>query len=127
VFNGHYLTYCDVCITEYWRSVGLRYPEDFVAHGGDIFVRKATLLYHAAAVYDDELVVCGRVARLGRSSAVFAIEMFRAANHDAVLVDAELVYVHADPVAKKARPWPDPFRERVRTFEISPPVEGGGT
>ena len=35
VFNGHYLTYCDVCITEYWRAVRVRYPEDFVTHGGD--------------------------------------------------------------------------------------------
>ncbi len=26
VFNGHYLTYCDVCVTEYWRAVGLAYP-----------------------------------------------------------------------------------------------------
>ena len=40
VFNAHYLLYCDVCVTEYWRAVGLRYPEDFVAHNGDLFVRK---------------------------------------------------------------------------------------
>ena len=23
VFNGHYLTYCDVCVTEYWRAIGV--------------------------------------------------------------------------------------------------------
>jgi len=31
VFNGHYLTYCDVCVTEYWRAIGVPYPQDFHA------------------------------------------------------------------------------------------------
>ncbi|MGO4610753.1 acyl-CoA thioesterase, partial [Variovorax sp. 2RAF20] len=22
VFNAHYLTYCDICVTEYWRALG---------------------------------------------------------------------------------------------------------
>ena len=35
VFNGHYLLYADVCITEYWRSIGVRYPVDVV----DTFVQ----------------------------------------------------------------------------------------
>ena len=26
VFNGHYLTYFDVAITEYWRCIGVPYP-----------------------------------------------------------------------------------------------------
>ena len=26
VFNGHYLAYCDVCVTEYWRAIGMTYP-----------------------------------------------------------------------------------------------------
>ena len=27
VFNGHYLTYLDVAISDYWRAVGLPYPD----------------------------------------------------------------------------------------------------
>ena len=50
VFNAHYLTYCDICSTEYWRAIGVRYPEDLLrAHGVDIFVVKSTLEYHASA------------------------------------------------------------------------------
>ena len=60
VFNGHYLTYCDVCVTEYWRAIGMPYPAAFIDIGSDLFVRKATLEYHAPARYDDELEVCGR-------------------------------------------------------------------
>ena len=27
VFNGHYMTYADVAITEYWRAINLPYPD----------------------------------------------------------------------------------------------------
>ena len=48
VFNGHYLLYADVCITEYWRSIGVRYPVDVVdTFGVDFYVVKSTLEYHA--------------------------------------------------------------------------------
>jgi len=126
VFNGHYLTYCDVCITEYWRAIGVRYPDDIVGDGTDIFVRRASLDYFAAAVYDDELLVCGRVARLGRSSITFAIEMVRARSTDTVLVAAELVYVNADPAQRKSVPWAESVRTRVLPYEILPPLAADG-
>jgi acyl-CoA thioester hydrolase len=123
VFNGHYLTYCDVCLTEYWRAIGLRYPEDIVAHGSDVFARRITIEYHAPAVYDDVLEVCGRVSHIGRSSMRFAVEMFRKNAPDAALIGAELVYVNADPVGKKAQPWPERIRAATRTYERVPPDE----
>jgi acyl-CoA thioester hydrolase len=123
VFNGHYLTYCDVCLTEYWRAIGLRYPEDLVSAGSDTFARKITIEYHAPAVYDDELLVCGRTARIGRSSLNFAIEMFRKDATGAPLIDAELVYVNADPVSKKSLPWPERVRDLIRRYETVAPVE----
>jgi acyl-CoA thioester hydrolase len=77
VFNAHYLLYADVCVTEYWRAVGMRYPGDFEPLGSDLYVRKATVDYRAAALYDDELEVCGRIARIGGSSLQFTVGMFR--------------------------------------------------
>ena len=126
VFNGHYLTYCDVCVTEYWRALGLRYPDDFLAQGSDTFVRKAGIEYHAPARFDDELEVCARTARIGRSSLSLRLEMFRRDQPQAALVAAELVYVNADPVAKKAVPWWPAFRERVLAFEPLPPEQAHG-
>jgi acyl-CoA thioester hydrolase len=126
VFSGHYLTYCDVCITEYWRAIGLRYPDDLLAEGSDTFVRKATVEYRAPALFDDELEVCGRTARLGRSSLRFVIEMFRKGQTETALIGAELVYVNADPATKKALPWSARFRERVRGFEAVAPEEAHG-
>jgi acyl-CoA thioester hydrolase len=126
VFNGHYLTYCDVCVTEYWRAIGLHYPDDLLRQGSDLFVRKATVEYHAAAVYDDELAVCGRTAQIGRSSLRFAVEMFRRGAPGAALVAAELVYVNADPANRTALPWPADIRRRIVAFEPVRPAETHG-
>ncbi|HTT12654.1 MAG TPA: thioesterase family protein [Burkholderiaceae bacterium] len=123
VFNGHYLTYCDVAVTEYWRAIGLKYPDELLAGGTDTFVRKATVEYFAAAHYDDELFICARTARLGRSSLRFALELFRQDDPGRALIAAELVYVNADPKAKEPVPWPDRVRELIRRFEPLAPQE----
>jgi acyl-CoA thioester hydrolase len=122
VFNGHYLTYADVCATEYWRAIGVPYPAGFAALGVDNFVRKASIEYHAPARYDDELLVCGRIARLGRSSASLAVAMFRAGDTGSALVDAEVTYVCVDtggvPVS-----WPGELRRRINDFETLAPAQ----
>ena len=126
VFNGHYLTYCDLCITEYWRAIGLVYPQALHALGCDTFVRKATLEYQEAALFDDELLVAGRSAALGRTSLRFAICMVRAAAPDRALVTAELVYVNADLQSRRPQPWPDEVRARIGTFEWEAPPAASG-
>ena len=114
VFNAHYLTYIDTAIAEYWREIGLPYPHGYVErYGSDIFLRKATVEYLSPARYDDELTVCCRVAKLGRSSMTFQFEIYRAAE---LLISAELVYVNAD-ASMKAVPLPDDVRERVSKYE----------
>jgi acyl-CoA thioester hydrolase len=114
VFNGHYLTYIDTAIAEYWREIGLPYPHGYVdRYGSDIFLRKATVEYLGSARYDDVLTICCRVARLGRSSMTFHFEIYRAAE---LLIGAELVYVNAD-ASMKAAPLPDDVRERIKRYE----------
>ena len=73
VFNGHYLTYFDVAITEYWRAIGMPYPAAFAGTGVDLFAVKSTVEYLAPARYDDMIEVGCRAARLGRSSIGFAL------------------------------------------------------
>ena len=123
VFNAHYLLYADVCATEYWRAVGMRYPADFEPLGSDLYVRKATVDYRAAAVYDDELEVCGRIARIGTSSLQFSVEMFRRDQTDAPLATVELVYVYVDAASKAPRPVDEALRARIRAFEATGPDE----
>jgi acyl-CoA thioester hydrolase len=123
VFNAHYLTYCDVAVTEYWRAIGLKYPQDLLASGSDTFVRKATIEYFSGARFDDELFMCARTAQLGRSSMRFVLELFRQDDLERALIGAELIYVNADPHAKKSLPWPDRVRELIRQFETIAPEE----
>jgi acyl-CoA thioester hydrolase len=114
VFNGHYLTYIDTAIAEYWREIGLPYPAGYVErYGTDIYLRKATLEYRGSARYDELLTVCCRVAKLGRSSMTFLFEIYRDAE---LLISAELVYVNADS-SMRAAPLPEDLRERVRKYE----------
>ena len=125
VFNGHYLTYLDSAITEYWRAIGLAYPEGYVErYASDIFLRKATLDYLGSARYDEVLGVCCRVARLGRSSMTFAFEIYRDEPEAAAapLVTAELVYVNAEAATMKPTPLPEDLRARVLRYERVAPA-----
>ena len=114
VFNPHYLMYVDTALADYWRALALPYEQSLRAMGGDLFVRKSTLEFHASAVYDDLLDVGLRCARIGNSSLQLVSGIFRG---DDLLVGAELVYVFADPVAKVSLPVPQILRDLLTGFE----------
>jgi len=122
VFNGHYLTYIDTAVAEYWRAIGLPYPEGYVdRYANDLYLRKATLEYLGSARYDDLLDVCCRIARLGRTSMTWAFEIYRE-NEAAPLIAAELVYVNADPKTMKPAALPDELRARILKYEKVAPA-----
>jgi acyl-CoA thioester hydrolase len=126
VFNAHYLTYIDTAIAEYWREIGLPYPEQYVErYAADMFLRKATVEYLGSARYDDELSVLCRVARLGRSSMTMQFEIWREESLPAPgpLIAAELIYVNVDVKTMKPSTLPDEVRSRVREYERVAPVE----
>ena len=114
VFNGHYLMYFDTAIAGYWRAMALPYHETMAALSGDLFVRKATVEYEGSARYDDLCELGVRCARVGKSSMVFALALFRGETR---LVHGELVYVFADPWTQTSRPVPAALREVLEGFE----------
>ena len=119
VFNGHYLMYVDTAVAGYWRALALPYEQTMAALSGDLFVRKATLEYHAPAAYDDALSVGIRCDRIGSSSMTWATAVFRGED---LLVSGELIYVFADPVARESRPVPDALRAAINGFEAGEPM-----
>lgn len=121
VFNGHYLTYADVGITEYFRAMGQAYDAETGVKGADFFAVRTLLEYKSPARFDEILDVHVRIARLGNSSMQFEIGIYR---EDELLVTGEVVYVHADQQSRQPTPVPDSFRAAVRQFETSPPQEG---
>ena len=115
VFNGNYFLYFDVAITEYWRAIGINYPDGIVkAFGTDLYAIKATAEYHASAEYDDMLDIFGRTARMGRSSMQFQLEIWRGDEH---LVSGELIYVNANPASKESVAMPEPLRQKMIAYE----------
>jgi len=119
VFNGHYLIYFDVGITEYWRAIGYPYPDALAEQGCDTFAVKATVEYQAPARYDDLLDVLVRVGRIGRSSIQFLLEIHRG---ETQLIAGELIYVNADADSRKPAPVPAFLREAIARFERVPPA-----
>ncbi len=119
VFMANYMLYFDVAFTEYWRHTGLPTPQQQAEQGIEMFVRHASIDFHASAVFDDELDIGMRCARLGRSSLGMAGGIFRG---DELLITGELVFVYADVVARTSVPLPAPWRERIMSLERIPPT-----
>lgn len=118
VFNGHYLTYADVGITEYFRAMGQTYNGESGINGSDFFAVRTLLEYRSPARFDDLLDVHVRIARLGNSSMQFLIGIYRS---EELLVNGEIVYVHADPLSRRPSSIPVNFRNAVTAFEKTPP------
>lgn len=114
VFNAHYLTYFDIAIGEYWRAIGQGREQALHEIYMRLYAVRATIEYHASAHYDEEVEVCARVIRFGRSSMTFAFGIWRGAEH---LISGEIVYVHADPQAKQSAKLPDLLKELVLGYE----------
>jgi acyl-CoA thioester hydrolase len=118
VFNGHYLTYFDLAMTEYLRALGFPYPAGLIEAGSDLFVVKAAVEYKASARYDEHLDIHCRVARIGRSSIRFLFEIYR---DEDLLVTGENIYVNADPKTKQSAPVPNALRDAINRFETIVP------
>ncbi len=114
VFNSHYLMYFDTAMADYWRALALVYEPTMEQFGGDLYVKKSTLEYHASARYDDSLEIGLKCSRLGNSSMQFMAGIFRGND---VLVTGELLYVFADPTAQSSKPIPPALREWLEAYE----------
>ena len=114
VFNAHYLMYIDTAMSEYWRALALPYEASMHILGGEMYVKKATVEYHASAKLDDTLDVGMRCARIGNSSCLFEAAIFCG---DRLLVTGELVYVFADPATQTSTPVPAALRAMLEGFE----------
>jgi YbgC/YbaW family acyl-CoA thioester hydrolase len=114
VFNAHYLTYFDTAMTDYWRALALPYDDAMQQLGGEMYLKKATLEYHASAREGDMLTIGMRCLRVGNTSALFDGGIFRG---EQLLVSGELIYVFADPANQRPTSVPALLRELFSGFE----------
>lgn len=119
VFNAHYLMYLDTAISDYWRALALPYEQAMLELGGDLYVKKSSLEFHASARFDDQLEVGMRCSRIGNSSMTFEAGIFRC---EQLLITAELIYVFADPSTQTSKPVPELLRQCLLGYEAGEPV-----
>ena len=119
VFNAHYLMYFDTAIADYWRALALPYDTSMQALEGDLYVKKATVEFHASARIDDQLDVALQCSRIGTSSIVFTGAIFRGEDH---LISCELIYVFADPATQTSKPVPAALRDILTGYEAWEPM-----
>lgn len=115
VFNSRYLEYFDIGMTEYWREAGVhnRYPD---ADGPEFHVARSEVNYRAPILFDEEIDICVRCARVGRSSMTIEFEIHGAGKDD-LRADGLLVDVHVAEAQGAVQPVPDDFVAIFEAFE----------
>jgi acyl-CoA thioester hydrolase len=116
VFNAHYLTYFDTTITEYFRALGYDQYADAKQTGEDFHVVKSLIEYKTPVLFDQEIDVGARVARIGNSSLVFELAIFLKGGIDA-LVTGEIVWVYTSQETHRPVAIPKSIREFIATRE----------
>jgi acyl-CoA thioester hydrolase len=112
VYYGRYNPYFDLARVEYLRNLDLLHR----VAGGDFVMRANTVEYHAPAVFDDEIEVFIRVARLGRTSVTFEFAARRKPD-DVLMVTATQTMVFVDLGKRDARGIPSEWRRPVEAIE----------
>ncbi len=119
VFNPHYLMYVDTAVGDYWNHLALPYEASMQQLGGDLYVKKSSVEYHASARYDDRLDVGLRCQRIGSASLLMVAGIFRG---EQLLASAELVYVFANPATQTSQPVPAALRDALLGYEAGEPM-----
>ncbi|HEV2783825.1 MAG TPA: thioesterase family protein [Actinophytocola sp.] len=106
VFNGQYLFYYDVAVTELMRARIGPYRE-IVERGFDIVVAEARLRFLNGARFDEELDIAMPIHHLGTTSMIIH-PVFRVG--DRMIADGEVRHVWVDPATLKKKPMSDELR-----------------
>jgi len=112
VFNGHYLFYYDVAVTELWREAIGAYT-DMVEQGYDLVVAEARIRYREGARFDELLDISLPIAKLGTTSMIVRPE-FRVG--DRLMADGEIRHVFIDPEAKAKKEIPPDARASLEPY-----------
>ena len=95
VFNAHYLTYYDCAITEYFRTLPYDYAVETERSGIDFHTVRSVVEYSKPISFDEEIDVCVKVGRIGRSSIRFDFEI-HGKDADDLRATGEIVWVYTD-------------------------------
>ena len=115
MFNGNYVAYFDVVMTELWRETLGPY-QDMVDAGTDMVVAEINVRFLAPARFDDEIDFEARITRLGETAMSTRIE---GAVGGERVVEGELRHVFIDPPTKSKSPMPRDVRAALEPYLAS--------
>lgn len=116
VFNGHYLFYLDVALTEWWRAAFGSY-QNVLALGFDVVLAETTLRYRSGARFDELLDVSMWVTKLGNTSVLVG---FGCRTDDRLCADGESRYVLVEPETTTTKPMSDDLRTTLSGYLVHP-------
>ena len=116
VFNAHDLTYFDTAITEYFRTLGYDYMGQVERTGTDFHTVRTLVEYKRPILFDDDIEVHVRTARIGRSSIGFALEIHTKGGED-LYASGEVVWVNTDQSTHKSAAVPEELITLLEGFE----------
>ena len=114
VFNGNYLHYFDIAVTELYREA-IGGWQEIQKWDVEAVVAEANVRYLAPLRFDDEVELLVGVASIGRSSMILDLAIDRGGER---CTEGTLRYVFLDAAGDGSVPVPDPLREALARFGV---------
>jgi acyl-CoA thioester hydrolase len=113
VYFGRYLPYFDAALIEYSRHLGMLRRREIAS---DFVVRANVVEYFAPALFDDEIDIYVRIARIGTTSVTYEFAAYRV--EDGILLATSLrTLVHLELAERRKQPVPEEWSQIVIDFE----------
>jgi acyl-CoA thioester hydrolase len=113
VYHSEYLKFFERTRTEWLRSLGFEQNHMRLRDGVVFVVRSLTVHYLRSALFDDELRVRARIAKLGRCVMEFEQEIWRG---EEKLVTAHVVVVCVTADGFRPVSLPEQLRSKIQEF-----------
>jgi acyl-CoA thioester hydrolase len=112
VFNGHYLFYYDVAVTEWWREAAADYVR-MVEAGTDLVVAEARIRYRQGARFDELLDIEMPLTHLGTTSMIVR-PRFKVGER--LIAEGEVRHVFTDAVSGGKKEMPSTVRAAFQPY-----------
>jgi len=111
VFNGRYVDYIDIAVTEFLRVIWGNY-NDMLSKGIDSQVVKLSIHWKAPAHFDDVIAITVKSIQIGSSSYTLQVDFY---NHKTAvhIASAEITYVMVSAGEHKKMEIPKDMRKKL--------------